>query len=62
MANRANGGMTDTDPTPLTEPEQIPSERDLGEPEDTIAGPQSGDAPYPDEDPDADEEADGDTS
>jgi hypothetical protein len=54
--------MTDTDPTPLTERDQIPSETDIGEPEDTIAGPQGGDAPYPDEDPDADEEADGDTS
>jgi hypothetical protein len=53
--------MADTDPTPLTEAEQIPSERDLGEPEDTIAGPGGSDAPYPDEDPDADSDADADT-
>jgi hypothetical protein len=54
--------MTDTDPTPLSEAEQIPSERDLGEPEDTIAGPHGGDAPYPDEDPETDEEANGDAA
>jgi hypothetical protein len=34
---------TSDDPTPIPESDQIPSELDLGEPEDTIAGPGSDD-------------------
>jgi hypothetical protein len=30
------------DPTPIPETEQVPGELDLGEPEDTIAGPGDG--------------------
>jgi hypothetical protein len=39
-----------------TRADEISPERDLGEPEDTIAGPEGTDAPYPDEDPAPDEE------